>query len=93
MSAQWAVVAVVVAVSAVSAIWTLMPAALRATLATRLLGLPLPRAIAARLRTHAAAASSCGCSGCDRNPLADPGASAAPVPTVRPITLHRRRPG
>ena len=93
MTLQWAVVAVVVVVSAISAAWTLMPASLRHVLAAALLRLPLPRAIAARLRRQVATAPSCGCSGCDRNPLADPGTSAMPAPTVRPVTLHRRMPG
>ena len=92
MSMQWVVVAVVVAISMVSAVWTLMPAALRRRLATALLALPLPRRVAARLRVHATTASSCGCSGCDRNPSADARASAA-APTVQAITLHRRLPG
>jgi len=93
MNPQWAVVAVIVAVSAVYAAWTLMPASLRRVLATASLRLPLPHAIAARLRAHAENASSCGCSGCDRNPLAAPRENAEPKATVRPITVHRRLPG
>jgi hypothetical protein len=92
MTLQWTVVAVVVVVSAISAAWTLMPAALRRVLAAALLRLPLPRAVAARLRRQLATASSRGCSGCDRNSLAEAGTSAAPAPPVRPITLHRRMP-
>ena len=92
MTWQWTVAGAVVVGSAIYAVWTLMPSALRRALATALLGLPLPGAIAARLRLHAASASSCGCTGCDRNPLAEPAAGAAPS-TVRPITLHRRMPG
>ena len=92
VTAQWLVVALVVVASTVYATWTLMPATLRRQLAAALLKLPLPAAVASRLRAVATSASSCGCSGCDRNPLprtgADPKAAGA-----RPITLHRRLPG
>ena len=92
VTAQWLVVALVVAASAMYATWTLMPASLRRGCAAALLRLPLPAAIASSMRAVATSASSCGCSGCDRNPLprngADPKAASA-----RPITLHRRLPG
>ena len=87
MTWHWTVAGAVVVGSAIYAVWTLMPSALRRLLATALLGLPLPGAIAARLRVHAASASSCGCTGCDR---------AAPVRDAsqpQPIRLHRRSPG
>ncbi|HEY2559528.1 MAG TPA: DUF6587 family protein [Caldimonas sp.] len=93
MNAQSAIVAVVVLASAAYAAWTLLPASLRRTLATAALKLPLPNVIAARVRAHAASASSCGCSGCDRNPLSTKSAAASPTPAARPITFHRRSRG
>jgi hypothetical protein len=90
MNAQSAIVAVVVLASAVYAAWTLMPASLRRTFATAALKLPLPAMIAARIRAHAANASSCGCSGCDRNPLSTKSTEAAATAAARPITIHRR---
>ena len=93
MNAQWALVALIVGASALYAAWTLMPASLRRVVATAALRLPLPRTVAARMRAHAENASSCGCSGCDRNPLSAGRESDEPAPTVRPITVHRRRPG
>ena len=92
VSAQWLVVALVVVASTVYATWTLMPATLRRQLAAALLKLPLPAAVASRLRAVATSASSCGCSGCDRNPLARAEADSKTA-AVRPITLHRRLPG
>jgi hypothetical protein len=90
MNAQWAIVAVVVLASAIYAAWTLMPASLRRALATAALKLPLPAVVAARMRAHAANASSCGCSGCDRNPLSTKSTDTATMAAARPITLHRR---
>ena len=92
VTVQWLVVALVVVASTAYATWTLMPATLRRQLAAALLRLPLPTAIASRLRAVATSASSCGCSGCDHNSPARSDAdpkSAGP----RPITLHRRLPG
>jgi len=77
ITAQWLVVALVVAASATYAAWALIPASLR-------------RGIAGR--TVATSTSSCGCSGCDRNPLARAEADSKTA-AVRPITLHRRLPG
>jgi len=92
VTAQWLVVALVVVASTVYATWTLMPATLRRQLAAALLKLPLPAAVASRLRAVATSASLCGCSGCDRNPL--PRTSPDPkAADARPITLHRRLPG
>ncbi len=91
--AQWFVVALVVAGSASYATWTLLPAALRRGLATALLTLPLPSPIAARMRAAATSASSCGCSGCDRNPLPGTASERATTGVVaQPIRLHRRLP-
>jgi hypothetical protein len=69
MYVQWALVAVVVAFSAAYALWTLMPASLRRTLAAASLHLPLPNSLAARMRANAERRSPSGCSGCARNPL------------------------
>jgi hypothetical protein len=93
MNAQWSIVAVVVLASAVYVAWTLMPASLRRALARAALRLPLPSPIAARMRADAADASSCGCSGCDRNPLSTKSAAAAATTAARPITFHRRSRG
>ena len=90
VAAQWLVVALVVAASAMYATWTLLPASLRRVLAGAALRLPLPPPVAARMRAVATRAASCGCSGCDRNPL--PRADADAAPAARPITLHRRLP-
>jgi hypothetical protein len=90
MNAQWAIVVVVVLASTVYAAWTLMPASLRRALATAALKLPLPAVAAARMRAHAANVSSCGCTGCDRNPLATKSSDRAATAATRPITLHRR---
>jgi hypothetical protein len=92
VTAQWVIVGLVVGVSAICVAWTLMPASLRRVLATLSLRLALPPAIAARMRAHAAGASSCGCSGCDRNESAASDASTATTLAVRPIALHRTMP-
>ena len=93
LTAQWLAVAFVVAGSAMYATWTLMPMSLRRGLAGALLKLPLPASIATRLRAVASTASSCGCSGCDRNPPAQAGADARKMAAPQPIKLHRRLPG
>jgi hypothetical protein len=93
LTAQWLAVALVVAGSAMYATWTLLPASLRRGLAGVLLKLPLPASIATRMRAVATSASSCGCSGCDRNPLAHAGADSRTAAAPQPITLHRRLPG
>lgn len=92
LTVQWLAVALVVAGSATYATWTLMPASLRRGLAGILLKLPLPAAIATRMRAIAISTSSCGCSGCDRNPSAHNDAESKTSAT-KPITLHRRLPG
>jgi hypothetical protein len=45
------------------------------------------------MRAVATSASSCGCSGCDRNPPAQAGADARKMAAPQPIKLHRRLPG
>jgi len=92
-AAQWLVAALVVAGSATYATWTLLPAPLRRGVAGALLKLPLPAAIATRVRAVATSASSCGCSGCDRNPLSRDEADSKKPKAPQPITLHRRLPG
>ena len=92
ITAQWLVVALVVAASATYAAWALIPASLRRGIAGVLLKLPLPAPLAARMRAVATSTSSCGCSGCDRNPLARADADSEFAAT-KPIILHRRLPG
>ena len=93
LTAQWLAVALVVAGSAMYATWTLLPASLRRVLAAAALKLPLPAAIAARMRTVATRASSCGCRGCERNPLAGADGDSGKTTAAQPIKLHRRLPG
>ncbi len=83
---QTLIVTLIVAACSVYAAWTLMPAAARRTVAIRLLKLPLPRLLAARMQRAATAASGCGCDGCDRAPLKSQ--AAAPKPQV--VTFHPR---
>ena len=85
---QILIVTLIVAACSVYAVWTLMPAAARRTVAIRLLKLPLPlpRLLAARMQRAATAASGCGCDGCDRAPLKSQ--AAAPKPQV--VTFHPR---
>jgi hypothetical protein len=90
MNVQSLAVAILVVACAVSAIWTLMPAAWRRRIAIASLGLPLPRPIAARMRAQAERASACGCDGCDQGAAKTP--SAAQATNTHPITLHRRVP-
>ena len=80
---QSLIVALLVTVCAVYAAWTLMPAAARRAIATSLLKLPLPAALAGRMRQAATVSSGCGCDGCDHAP-AKP---ARPAPQV--VTFHR----
>ena len=65
--------------------WTLMPAALRRSLAASMLNWPLPERIAAKLRRAAQAASGCGCDGCDHAPVKQAAADA-----VKPLIFHPR---
>ena len=84
---QTLTVVLLVAGCSTYAVWSLMPAALRRSAAAMLLRLPMPKVLATRLRKHAeAAASGCGCSGCDR---AEKKPSVAGG-TAQPITFHRR---
>ena len=81
---QTSVVALLVLGCAVYATWTLMPAAARRVLAQRLLRMPWPAGVAARLARHAKSSGSCACDGCDR--AAPPRGASQP----QPIRLHRR---
>ena len=87
--AQTLIVVLLVLACAMHASWTLAPAAVRRALARTLLALPLPRAVAERLRRHAdASGAGCSCDGCDHAPSKKKAAPAA----VAPITFHRRLP-
>lgn len=91
MNIQSLTVALVVALSFAHAAWTLMPQALRAALARGLLCLPLPTFFRQRLLRAALASAGCGCSGCDKAPVAAqaPG-SAALAGQAQPLVFHRR---
>lgn len=77
---QALIVALVVAACAVYATWTLMPAALRRTLARQLRGWPLLGRLKAVQRAAGPADTGCGCSGCDAAPSPD---APKPVQIVR----------
>ncbi len=87
MSMQAVTVALIVAACALQAAWTLSPAGARARVAAALLKLPLPAALAMRLRKVASGAAA-GCGGCDSCGSVKPDAANA----VKPITIHRRAP-
>ena len=76
----------IVAACSVYATWSLMPAAARRSVATRLLKLPLPRPLAARMQRAATAASGCGCDGCDHAPAKSQAAPTKP----QVVTFHPR---
>lgn len=75
---QSLIVAGVVAGSAVYALWTLAPRALRSRLATRLLASPHPQWLNRRLVSAAKQQGGCACDGCDRSGAASQ-AKAAPA--------------
>ncbi|MEO8804504.1 MAG: hypothetical protein ABI433_00355 [Burkholderiaceae bacterium] len=84
---QSLIVAVLVGACSVYALWTLMPAGARRSLAIVMLRAPhLPRRVEARLRKSAQAASGCGCDGCDRSE----NKPAAKAPAQQTITFHPR---
>ena len=70
MAIQTTTVALIVGACLLYAVWTLLPAAARRSLAGVLLRLPLPAALARRFTRVARAAPGCGCDGCDRAPAA-----------------------
>jgi hypothetical protein len=87
---QIVIVALLVLACSLRAAWILAPAAARRSLARALLAWPLPGQLAKPLRKHAEAASdSCACDGCDSGSAS---AKAKAVPTIAPITFHRRLP-
>ena len=82
---QTAIVTLLVPACGVYATWKLMPAAARRTFAAALLRWPkLPAPIARRLQRTVAAASGCGCDGCDRAAPPAPASAGAKV-----IVIHR----
>ena len=80
---QTLIVALLVLGCSVYAAWTLMPAAARRAIALALLKLPLPNALALKMRKAATVSSRCGCDGCDHAP-----AKATP----QRVTFHPRPP-
>ena len=86
---QALIVALLVVACSAYAAWTLMPAGARRALATSLLKLPLPAAVALRVRKAAAVTSGCGCDGCDHAPAKPAKPAAAPAQVVR---FHARPP-
>ena len=88
MFQSWTVALLVIG-SAAYAAWTLMPAAARRALARATLRLPLPDALAARLRRAAQGTSGCGCAGCDHAAV-KPGDGDGKVIPAQPITFHPR---
>jgi hypothetical protein len=85
------IVALLVVGCAIYAAWKLMPSATRRSLATALLRVPhLPPGLTDTLRKNAAAASGCGCDGCDHAAPKISSKSAANAPVSQPITFHPR---
>jgi hypothetical protein len=89
------IVALLVVGCATYATWKLMPSAARRSLATALLRVPhLPSGLTDTLRKNAAAASGCGCDGCDHAApkVASKAAGKTPAnaPVSQPITFHPR---
>jgi len=87
---QSLIVALLVTACSAYAMWTLMPAAARRTLAQWMLKLPLPMLLAAKVERAARATSGCGCDGCDRSELK--AKSAAKANAAQPLTFHPRPP-
>ena len=84
---QSLIVALLVSGCVFYAVWTLMPATLRRTMAVSLLRLPhLPRRLESTLRRSARAASGCGCDGCDHSDKK----TAAKAAAQQPIVFHPR---
>jgi hypothetical protein len=85
---QVLVVALLVAACSIYAAWVLMPGIARRALATTLLKMPMPSALAGRLRKAATASSGCGCDGCDAAPAPAPAVKSA----TQVVTFHPRPP-
>jgi hypothetical protein len=88
MSLQSFLVALIVIGCSTYAAWSLMPSALRRSLAVRLLKIPMPGSIARVFRKAAQQAGGCG--GCDS--CGDSAGKPVPMagPAVKPVTFHRR---
>jgi len=84
MTVQEVAVAVIVPLCALYAAWLLIGAPARRRVAAWLAAMPLPAAWARRLAGTAAAASACGCDGCDKNE----GAAATSAQSI--VRVHRR---
>jgi len=82
MAIQSFIVGLIVIACGVYTVWTVMPAAARRALATRLLRVDLPAALAKPLRKALQPASACG--GCDNC------GDAAPKSAVKPLVFQRR---
>jgi len=85
MNMQGVIVGLIVIACSAYALWTLMPAAVRRGLSTRLLKLPLPDAIARPFRQAVQPTSGCG--GCDNCGDTTP---ATPKSSIKPLVFHRR---
>jgi ferrous iron transport protein B len=85
MTLQWIAVAVIVPLCALYAAWSLMGVALRRAVSARLAAM-LPTAWARRLPQSDAAASACGCDGCDQ----PEGARKEQTPKQSIVRVHRR---
>jgi hypothetical protein len=83
MTAQAFIVALIVLACSVYVAWTLMPAAARRAIATRMLRLPLPAWLAKPFRKASLPASACG--GCDNC-----GDTTAPPDATKTIKFHPR---
>ncbi len=82
---QSLVVALIVVACSSYAVWTLMPSALRRSLAMKLLKLSLPESLARTFRKAAQPAGACG--GCDS---CGDGAAKPEAGKAHKITFHRR---
>lgn len=85
MEMQALIVAVIVALCALGAGWSLMPGAARRACARAALRLPWPAPVAARWRQAAQAQG--GCNGCSHAPA---GRGAAPIRIVRKAPSTKR---
>jgi hypothetical protein len=91
MNFQLLVVVLLVALSFAYAAWTLMPLVLRAALARGLLRLPSPDFLRQPLLAAANARPGCGCSGCDKAPVATQSTGGGTLSgQAQPLVFHRR---
>ena len=88
-AAQTLIVAILVPLCTLYAVWKLMPMAARRALALVLLRLPhWPHRLEATLHRAAQVRSGCGCDGCDH--AAPKPSAAAATAAPQPIVFHRR---